>query len=151
MRTQSKSSAQRRQTNPMSGFDLLNRCSKAQLDEDHIRALLLAYHGALTGLTTGYGNEQQWNTVAFSLNIALMLAELGVQPQALQIIQDAQLALIRVRDAAIQSGEWQLGVHTFIINCAFKQHDEQIVLATISQHRAALKEVRRRVNEGNYL
>lgn len=135
----------------MSGLNLLNQRSKAQLDEERARGILLAYHGALTALYSGYGNEDLWTTIAYSLNIALILSELGVQPEALIIIQDAQQALIRVRDIAIQSGEWKLGIHAFIINCAFKLHDEQIALATINQIGFARKEVWRRINIGEHL
>lgn len=136
---------------PLSAFTLLSRHSKAPLEEDRIRGILLAYHAALTGFRAGYGNEDLWTTLAYSMNIALILSELGVQPQALQIIQDAQVALVRIREVALQSGEWQLGHHAFIINCACKQHDEQLAVASINQLRAARKEVQRRMDEGKHL
>lgn len=151
MSKSTKSNAPRQQANPLSGLALLGRHSKAQLEEDRVRRILLGYHAALTGMRLGCGNEELWETMAYSLNIALVLSEQGVQPQALQIIQDAQLALVRIHGIAIESGEWQLGSHTFIISCAFKQHDEQLAIATINQLNTARSEVRRRMEEGIHL
>lgn len=142
-------SRRRQQANPLAALTLLSRRSQAQLEEDHVRNILLAYHAALIGMRAGCGNEELWNTLAYSMNVALILSELGVQPHALQIIQDAQIALVRIRDVARQSGEWKLGPHAFIINCACKQHDEQLASATINQLREARAEVQRRMNSGN--
>lgn len=144
-------SRRRQQANPLAALTLLSRRSQAQLEEDHVRNILLAYHAALIGMRAGYGNEELWNTLAYSLNIAMVLAELDVQPHALQIIQDAQIAIVRIREIALQSGEWKLGAGAFIINCAFKQHDEQLAKATINQLNAARFEVRRRMECGQSL
>lgn len=146
-----KSTAQRRRAGPLSAFALLGRHSQAQLEEDRVRGILLAYHAALTGFGAGYGNEELWTTLAYSMNVALILSELDLQPQALQIIQDAQAALVHIREVALQSGEWKLGHNAFIITCACKQHDEQLAAATINQLRAARKEVQRRMDEGKHL
>ncbi len=140
----------KRPIDPMGGLGLLNRLSKAQLEEIQRRDLGLAYLGALRGMTTGHGNEQQWSTLACSINVAMVLAELGVMPQGLQIIQDAQDALIRVRAHAQISGEWQLGIHAFPIECALKMHNQQIQEAGTGQIITALEEVFRRIDTGHH-
>lgn len=135
----------------MGGLALLNRRSHEQLDDIQLRDLGLAYLGALRGMTTGHGNEQQWSTLACSINVAMVLAELGVMPQGLQVIQDGQDALLRVRTHAQLNGEWRLGIHAFPIECAFKLHNQQIKEAGKGQIITALEEVHRRVAAGQHL
>lgn len=140
----------KRPIDPMGGLGLLNRHSRESLEQDQLRDLGLAYLGALRGMTTGHGNEQQWSTLACSINVAMVLAELGVMPQGLQIIQNAQDALIRVRAHAQISGEWQLGIHAFPLECALKLHNQQIKEAGRNQVITAINEVYRRVQEGHH-
>ena len=65
----------------MGAVALLNRRTLAPLDDTQLRDLGLAYLGALRGMTTGHGTEVLWNTLACSINVAMVLAELGVMPQ----------------------------------------------------------------------
>lgn len=113
--------------------------------------LLQKLRGALRGMTTGHGNEQQWSTLACSINVAMVLAELGVMPQGLQVIQDGQDALLRVRSHAQSNGEWRLGIHAFPIECAFRLHNQQIKEAGKGQIITAIEEVHRRVTAGQHL
>lgn len=151
MNTKNHAITQKRRKDPLSAIALLSRCSKSQLQDNHIQGVLLAYHGALTGLCTGYGTKKLWETAAYSLNMALILAEIGVKPEGMNIIQDAQAAMLRVQSMALTNGEWKLGTSAFIINCAFKIHDDQIKIATINQIRFAQNEIRRRENSGDCL
>lgn len=140
-----------RPINPMGGLTLLNRRTHAPLDETQLRDLGLAYLGALRGMTTGHGTEQLWSTLACSINVAMVLAEMGVMPQGLQVINLGQAALLRVKAHAQQSGEWTLGVHAFALECAFKFHNQQLKEAGKGQIITALDEVHRRVNVGQHL
>ena len=137
--------------NPMGGLALLNRRTRAPLDDTQLRDLGLAYLGALRGMTTGHGNEQQWSTLACSINVGMVLAELGVMPQGLQVINDGQAALLRVKAHAEKTGGWTLGIHAFSIECAFKFHSQQLKEAFKSQIICALEEVHRRVDAGQHL
>lgn len=140
-----------RPINPMGGLSLLNRRSQAPLEEAQLRDLGLAYLGALRGMTTGHGNETLWSTLACSINVAMILAEIGVRPEGLQVILDGQDALIRVKEFAKKTGRWELGGNTFAIECAFKFHHQQIKEASKSQIITALEEVHRRVDLGRHL
>lgn len=140
-----------RPSNTTGGLILLNRCSRAQLDNDQLRDLGLAYFSALHGMKSGHGSEQLWSTLACSINVAMVLAELGVMPQGLRVIELGQDALIRVRAHAQQTGIWALGIHAFAIDCAFKLHHQQIKEAGKAQVIAALEEVHRRVDAGQHL
>ena len=148
--------ARLKHTNPLGGLALLNRRSQAQLADDQTRDLALAYRMSLTGMLTGHGTEQMWSTLACSLNIAMLLAEAGVHPdhtytQALQIIKDAQMGLMRAANFAQDGGEWKLGTNQLSIECAFRLHDEQIAIATKGQIVCAMEEVHRRITVGETL
>ena len=140
-----------RPANPMGDLALLNRRTRAPLDDTQLRDLGLAYLDALRGMTTGHGTEVLWNTLACSINVAMVLAEIGVMPQGLQVINAGQDALIRVRAHAQNTGEWTLGIHAFAIECAFKFHDQQLKEAGKGQIIAALEEVHRRIDAGQHL
>lgn len=137
--------------NTTGGLHLLNRCTMATLENDQLRDLGLAYLAALHGMKSGHGSEQLWSTLACSINVAMVLAELGVMPQGLRVIEIGQDALIRVRAHAQQTGIWALGIHAFAIDCAFKLHHQQIKEAGKAQVIAALEEVHRRVDAGQHL
>ena len=140
-----------RPIDPMGGLGLLNRRTTAPLEEVQLRDLGLAYLGALRGMTTGHGNETLWHTLACSINVAMVLSEMGVMPQGLNVIQQGQDALIRVKAHADKSGEWKLGIHAFPIECAFKLHNQQIKEASKGQLLTALEEVHRRLDAGRCL
>lgn len=134
----------------MAGINLLQRLSHEQLDDIQLRDLGLAYLGALRGITTGHGTEQQWHTLAASLNMAMVLAELGVVPQGLSAIESGLDALVRVRAHALNTHTWALGIHTFAIECAFTVHNRQIAEAGRNQMIAAINEVFRRLDAGHH-
>ncbi|CAH1387058.1 hypothetical protein [Candidatus Nitrotoga sp. M5] len=133
------------------GLALLNQCTMAPLDETQLRDLGLAYLGALRGMATGHGTQQLWGTLACSINVAMVLAENGVRPQGLAVIQQGQDALLRIKAHAQQSGVWTLGIHAFALDCAFKFHNEQLKEAGRAQIITALAEVHRRVDNGQHL
>lgn len=119
------------------------------LADDQTRDLGIAYHISLQAMLNGNGTEQTWSTLACSLNIALLLAEYGIEASAMPTIKLAQEALLRVRDRAKQHGKWAFdGEGIRIILAAVNIHDEQISLATRSQVTAALVEINRRVTVG---
>jgi len=106
---------------------------------------------ALRALETGFGTEQAWATCACALNIALILAEQGVVPQALSAIKSALDSLIIIRDIALNTEEWSVGSHRFVLNCAFGLHDEQIEVASKGQIVFALEQVHARIESGDVM
>lgn len=119
------------------------------LADDQTRDLGIAYHVSLQAMLSGRGSEQAWSTVACTINIAMLLAEDGVEAAALPTILVAQEALLRVRERAQRTGKWAFdGDGIRVILAAINIHDEQISRATRGQIVAALEELHRRVMIG---
>lgn len=119
------------------------------LADDQTRDLGIAYHVSLQAMLSGRGSEQAWSTVACTLNIAMLLAEDGVEAAALPTILIAQEALLRVRERAQRTSKWAFdGDGIRVILAAINIHDEQISRATRGQITAALEELHRRVMIG---
>lgn len=151
MSASKKRTRKHRPVNPMGGLALLNRKCAAQIEVDQVRDLSLAYRLSLSALESGAGTEQAWSTCACALNIALILAEQGVIPQALSAIKAAQEALVIIHGIAQNSGEWTAGSHSFVLRCAFALHDDQIEMASKGQLIYALEQVHARVESGDVM
>lgn len=124
---------------------------RARLDDEQQRAIGIAYHMSLQAMLSGDGTEQAWATLSCTLNLALMLCELGIAANAIQTIKLAQEALLRSRSRAERTGTWALdGEGIRILQAALTIHDEQISRCTRQQIDAALNEVHRRVSIGEY-
>ncbi|MFA6015862.1 MAG: hypothetical protein WC742_12425 [Gallionellaceae bacterium] len=121
----------------------------ARLDDDQTRDLGIAYRVSLQALLTGHGSEQAWSTLACTLNVAMILCEIGIAAPALQTVLLAQEAMLRSRERAERTGKWALdGEGIRILQAALNIHDEQISFCTRQQITAALEEVHRRVSVG---
>lgn len=119
------------------------------LADDQTRDLGIAYRISLQTMLQGKGTKQAWCTLACSLNIALLLAEYGIEASSIPTIKLAHEALLRVRERAQRTGKWAFdGEGIRVIKDAVNIHDEQISIATRGQITAALVEVNRRVTEG---
>ena len=119
------------------------------LADDQTRDLGLAYHISLQAMLNGNGTEQTWSTLACSINIALLLAEYGIEASTIPVIKLAQEALLRVRERAQRTGKWAFdGDGIRIILTAVNIHDEQISVATRKQITDVLREVNRRIEIG---
>lgn len=136
----------RRLVNPL---DILASRSTAPIEDNKALDLALAYKGSLDGLTTEWATEEMWHTCTCALNIAQLLCEIGICPEAAQVIMDGQNALVRTREIAKNTGTWRLSKsNLFPVQCAFVKHDEQLAIASRNQVKAALDEVISRVNQG---
>jgi len=125
---------------------------RARLDEDQQNDIGVTQHMSLHTMLRGHGTEQTWATLTCSLNLALMLCELGIAAPAIQTIKLAQEALLRSRERAGRTGKWALdGEGIRILQAALTIHDEQISRCTRSQIDAALNEVHRRISIGETL
>lgn len=119
------------------------------LDTKQKRDLGSAYHLSLTALMRGYGDEQSWSTVVCSINIAMLLCEQGICAAAMPTIKLAQEAMLRSRARANRTGKWALdGEGIRVIQAALNIHDEQNSCASKWQISTALRELNRRIEEG---
>lgn len=127
-------------TNRFAGLDLLAKRSKAKVDSAQLVEINLVCRASMLAFKAGCGTEQHWSSLAYCLNIAMVLAELGVIRQGLSAIEGGQNALEIVR----RIGTWQLGSHVFAINCAVNIFKTQLENATNQQMKAAIAEVLKR-------
>ena len=119
------------------------------LAQDQQRDIGIAYHSSLHAMLRGHGTEQTWSTVSCALNIALMLAEQGILPEALDTIKQAQNALVRSRARASKFGTWAFdGEGIRDVLAAANYYDEQLEISKRSQVIQAIKEVHRRIDIG---
>lgn len=140
----SRKATKRRHYDPM-GY--INK--RLPLSTDQQTDLGIAYHASLQGLLTGHGTEQAWSTVACALNVSLLLAECGICAPAIQTIKLAQEALMRSHERAQRTSKWALdGDGIRVIQAALNIHDEQNSRATKGQITEAMREVHRRVEQG---
>ena len=95
--------------NRFAGLDLLDRRSKAKVDNAQIVEIGLVCRASMLAFKVGCGTEQHWSSLAYCLNVSMALAELGVMPEGLSAIEGWQDALEIVRNI----GAWQLGSHAF--------------------------------------
>jgi len=126
--------------NRFAGLDLLNRRSKAKVDNAQIVEICLVCRASMLAFKAGCGTEQHWSSLAYCMNVAMVLAELGVMPEGLSAIEGGQDALEIVRNI----GAWQLGSHAFVINSAVNIFLKQISVAKNQQVVKAIIEVLKR-------
>ena len=98
-----------------------------------------------------HASESAWSVLACSLNIALLLAEQGINADAEPIIKLAQEALMQVRRHALAGNGWRINLSHHLkqaIMAAVCAHDEQCSQCTKGQISEALHEVHRRIEIG---
>jgi hypothetical protein len=118
--------------------------------DDDRTDLQLAYWIGFNEMTQGVSSEEHWTMVTVSLNIALVLSEQGVRSQYTPYIVKALEGAFRAHVRAQRTGAWRYdGEAIAAIRDALEVHDEQVPLVSKEQMRAALHEVRRRVDTGN--
>jgi len=127
-------------TNRFAGLDLLDRRSKAKVDNAQIIEIGLVCRASMLAFKAGCGTEQHWSSLAYCLNVALMLCKIGVMPGGLSAIDGGLNALVTVRNI----GTWQLGSNAFSINCAVNIFLKQLELAKNQQLVRAIADVVKR-------
>lgn len=120
------------------------------LASDQQRDIGIAYHASLQAILRGHGNEQAWSTLACSLNIAMTLCEKGFCAGSLEMIKHAQTSMMTCKARAERFDKYAFtGDEARMVMAACTIHDEQISRATRAQITAALKEVHRRIENGD--
>lgn len=134
-------------------FKRIDPRARFNLGESQRRSIGCVYHTNLQALMQGGGTEQAWATIAGAINAALLLCERGYQSDAIGIdtVKRAQLALLRVQERAAKHGKWVFdGEGLQDVLDAVNLYDQQIAVAKRSDITAALAEVRRRYETGDY-
>lgn len=138
----------RKRGKPRKPVDLFARFN---LGESQRREIGLRYHASLLNMRAGNGTEETWSTVVGAINVSLLLCERGYRPDAIDTVKRAQLALLRVQERAAKHGKWIFdGEGLQDVLAAVKLYDEQNTIAKRSDITAALAEVRRRYESGDY-
>lgn len=124
--------------------------NRQPMTDDQARDLGIAYHLALERMLRGAGDEEAWSAVTCSLNIALVLCERDIGKEYEPMLVRALDGAFRAKVRAGRTARWAYdGDAITDIRDAFLLHDEQLKIATLGEVRAALQEVRRRIDAGN--
>ncbi len=93
--------------NKGSGFDKMIRCSISgeSMTEEYVGELELIALTALDSVTKGHGTRRDWDCLARCLNQSFVLANNGIGPEAKELLEDAQKAMLRTKDRFHQKGK----------------------------------------------
>jgi len=123
-----------------------------QLTDDQLTDLGMAVHVCIERLRTGLGIELDWHTLAAAVNVSLVLCERGIGAEYLDDIKTAQDALINILDRHLRTGRWAFDGSAYVaLVRAVELHEAQLASITRDGARAAMLEVRRRVDRGEVL
>lgn len=123
-----------------------------QLTDDQLTDLGFAVHTCIERLRTGHGIELDWHTLAAAVNVSLILCERGVGAEYIDDIKTAQDALIEILERQRRTGRWAFhGAGYTALARAVEIHEAQLAAVTRDGARAAMMEVRRRVDRGEVL
>lgn len=123
-----------------------------QLTDDQTTDLGIAMHTSLERMRTGNGIDRDWHTLAAAANVSLVLCERGVGPEYLDAIKTAQDALIHIIERHRRTGSWAFHGSAWVaVTRMVEIHEAQLAAVTRDSARAAMLEVRRRVDRGEVL
>lgn len=123
-----------------------------QLTDDQLTDLGMAVHVCIERLRTGGGIELDWHTLAAAVNVSLVLCERGIGAEYLDDIKIAQDALIEILERHRRTGRWAFHGSGYVaLTRAVEIHEAQLTGITRDSARAAMMEVRRRVDRGDVL
>lgn len=120
--------------------------------DDQLRDLGMAVHTSIERLRIGKGIEMDFHTLAAAVNVSLVLCERGIGAEYLGDVTTAQDALIRILERQRATGRWAFDGPAYVaLARAVELHEAQLETITRDGARAALLEVRRRVDRGQVL
>lgn len=123
-----------------------------QLTDDQRTDLGMAVHTCIERMRTGNGIELDWHTLAAAVNVSLVLCERGIGADYLDDIKTAQDALIEILERHRKTGRWAFSGSAYTaLARAVEIHEAQLAAITRDSARAAMLEVRRRVDRGEVL
>lgn len=123
-----------------------------QLTDDQLTDLGMAVHTCIERLRTGNGIEIDWHTLAAAVNVSLVLCERGIGAEYIDDVKNAQDALLNILDRQRRTGRWAFDGSAYVaLTRAVELHEAQLAAVTRDGARAAMLEVRRRVDRGEVL
>lgn len=123
---------------------------KRPLNEGQAVDIAATYWLALDVMVRGDASELHWATVAFSLNLGLILCEMGIGEAYTDDFRRALDGIFVVQLRGQKTGAWRFDATGLAaVRKALWVHDEQLELATKEEVTAAKAEIQRRVMEGN--
>jgi hypothetical protein len=139
-----------RKVNPFAMYGAMR--SVSQLDGIQQVDLGTDYWAAFASMKTLHAVEDHFHKLAGAANVALVLAEQGVMPEALEDFKAAQDALIAVWRRAEKTGRFGFtAAEMDAIKEALQLHDLQLQAATQEQALKAVTEVIRRKENGDLI
>ena len=138
------------QKNHHSIFDVFAK--KKPLEVGQSTDISLSNHMAISAARSGKGTEDDLHTLAFSVNMSLILAEMGYGNEFIEEIKESQIAMLRTIQRFKKlgrvgfSGEDMLSIQEIV-----GLLDEQIAMATKEQILKAIDEIKRRLKIGEVL
>ena len=100
----------------------------------------------------GDATESNWTNLAQAINMGLLLAEKGIGDEHMNIVKDAQDAMMRARRRGLEHGRWMFdGDGIKAVEQALLLHDEQVRVATKGELVECLATLRKRIEDGNTL
>ena len=112
----------------------------------------IAYHLALESVRLGKGDDTNMNQLAYSLNFAMALCEIGVEHDELPCVTAGQDALIRANWISRKLGHWEISDEGYQRICAaLLIHDRQVLAATKGQILEAEKLIQDRLASGDVI
>ncbi|ACD21574.1 hypothetical protein [Paraburkholderia phytofirmans] len=127
---------------------VLNRA--APLPATNATTVGIACYLALDALKDGHGNNSNMNQLAYSINLAAALAELGVCTDGHDRIAAAQDALVASNAISLDAGRWIISDDCYrMIRDALAIHDRQMEIASQGEIQAAHRMIQERVKAGD--
>ncbi len=124
--------------------------NRSLIPESHARKVGLAYHLALEEMRRGRGTDAAMNQLAYALNLALVLCELGFGPEQEARIHRAQEFLEHAVVGGRQGRRWHVSEEAYRAICpALEVHDQQIETATHADIRRAEEKIKERLAAGD--
>lgn len=112
----------------------------------------ISYHMAMTRITRGEGDAQDWTEIANSVNLSLVLAEMGYGVEYVPQLVKAQGAMILLRDRFKGGGRMVCRADEMAaLNEALALHDEQLEIAPLRDIERAVRHVEQQFAKGNFV
>jgi hypothetical protein len=123
--------------------------NRSGLPKEHARTIGIAHHMALEAIKGGSGTDSNMAQLAYALNLAMTLCEVGVGADLLDFVTAAQDELQRVDAVSRGAGHWLLDENAYRTICvALEVHDQQIEQASQAQIREGEEIIKGRLAEG---
>lgn len=117
---------------------------------EDLTELRAGYWIAFANLKTGHATEDAWGHVCFSLNLALVLCEMGFGKEWVETVVSALDGIFAAKQRGDKSGNYGLnGPAIQAIANALEVHDAQMEMATRGETAEAYSTVQKRIAAGN--